>query len=138
MLKKLFIFGVRYIQRNWHQLWRYAIVGLVSAIIDFTILYLLTDKVGFYYLWSATISFIIAASLNYYFNKTWTFKVGGNLVKQASIFLLIAGNGVLFNNLIMYLLVEYAAWWYIYAKIMALAIVTTMNFLGNKYFTFKK
>ncbi len=138
MLKKLFSFGIKYIKNNWHQLWRYATVGLVSAIVDFTILYLLTDKAGFHYLWSATISFIVAASLNYYLNKTWTFKAGGALAKQAGIFLLIAGNGVLLNNLIMYLLVEHGDWWYIYAKIIAIGIVTIINFLGNKYFTFKK
>jgi putative flippase GtrA len=137
MLKKLFSFGVNYIKNNWHQVWRYLIVGFVSAVIDFTILYLLTDKVGFHYLWSATISFIVAASLNYYLNKTWTFKVGGALAKQAGIFLLIASNGVLLNNLIMYLLVEHGHLWYIYAKIIAVAFVTTINFLGNKYFTFR-
>lgn len=137
MLKKLFIFGVNYIRRNWHQLWRYSTVGLLSAVIDFGILYLLTDKLGFYYLISATISFIVAASFNYYLNRTWTFKVGGGLAKQAGIFLLIAGSGVLLNNLILFLLVEFGDWWYIYAKIIATCIVTIGNFLGNKYFTFK-
>lgn len=137
MLKKLFIFGVNYIKRHWHQLWRYSTVGLLSAIIDFTILYNLTDKLGFHYLWSATISFIVAASVNYYLNKTWTFKVGGTLIKQAGIFLLIAGSGVLLNNLILFLLVEFGDWWYIYAKVIATGIVTIGNFLGNKYFTFK-
>lgn len=138
MLLKVFRFFLNYIRNNWHQLWRYSTVGLISAIIDFSILYLLTDKFGFYYLVSATISFIIAASLNYYLNKTWTFKVGGGLIKQAGIFLLIAANGVLFNSIILYLLVEYGHWWYIYAKVIATGIVTIVNFLGNKYFTFKK
>jgi len=137
MIKKFFWFWVAYIKNNWSQLWRYGVVGLLSAIVDFGILYLLTDKLNFYYLWSATISFIIAASLNYYLNKTWTFKVGGQLAKQMTVFLLIAGSGILLNNLILYLLVEYGHWWYIYAKIIAAAIVTISNFFGNKYFTFR-
>ncbi len=138
MAQKIFRFFLNYIKNNWHQLWRYASVGLISAVIDFGILYLLTDKLGLHYLVSATISFIIAASLNYYLNKTWTFKVGGGLVKQAGIFLLIAGNGVILNNIIMYLLVEHGSWWYIYAKVIAIGIVTIINFLGNKYLTFRK
>ncbi len=137
MLKKFFWFWVNYVKNNWQQLWRYGLVGLTSAIIDFGILYLLTDGFGFHYLWSATISFIVAASYNYYLNKTWTFKAGGKLSKQVSIFLLIAGSGVLLNNLILYLLVEQAHWWYIYAKIIAAGIVTIWNFIGNKYLTFK-
>jgi putative flippase GtrA len=137
MLKKLFIFGVNYLRRHWHQLWRYSTVGTGSAIVDFGILYLLTDKFGLHYLASATISFVIAASINYYLNKTWTFKVPGQLAKQVSIFLLIATTGVLLNNLILFLLVEFGGWWYIYAKIIATCIVTIGNFLGNKYFTFK-
>jgi putative flippase GtrA len=135
---KIFRFFLNYIKNNWHQLWRYGTVGLISAVIDFGILYLLTDKLGFHYLVSATISFIIAASFNYYLNKTWTFKVGGSLIKQAGIFLLIAANGVLCNSVILYLLVEYGHWWYIYAKVIATGIVTTINFLGNKYLTFRK
>ena len=137
MLKKFFFFWVNYVINNWQQLWRYGLVGLTSAIIDFGILYLLTEALGFHYLWSATISFIVAASYNYYLNKTWTFKAGGKLSKQVSIFLLIAGSGVLLNNLILYLLVEQAHWWYIYAKIIATGIVTIGNFIGNKYLTFK-
>ncbi len=137
MLKKFFFFWVNYVINNWQQLWRYGLVGLSSAIIDFGILYLLTEALGFHYLWSATISFIVAASYNYYLNKTWTFKAGGKLSKQVSIFLLIAGSGVLLNNLILYLLVEQAHWWYIYAKIIATGIVTIGNFIGNKYLTFK-
>jgi putative flippase GtrA len=137
MLKKFFFFWVNYVKNNWQQLWRYGIVGLTSAMIDFGILYLLTDGFGFHYLWSATISFIVAASYNYYLNKTWTFKAGGKLSKQVGIFLLIAGSGVLLNNLILYLLVEQAHWWYIYAKIIATGIVTIGNFIGNKYLTFK-
>ena len=137
MLKKFFWFWINYINNNWQQLWRYGIVGLSSAIVDFGILYLLTDKLNFYYLWSATISFTAAAALNYYLNKTWTFKVGGELAKQMTVFLLIAGSGVMLNNLILYLLVEYAHWCYIYAKIIATAIVTIGNFIGNKYLTFR-
>jgi putative flippase GtrA len=137
MLKKLFIFGVNYIKRHWHQLWRYSTVGLVSAVVDFGILYLLTDKLGFYYLISATISFIAAASVNYYLNKNWTFKVSGQLAKQIAFFLLISGSGVLLNNLILFFLVEFGDWWYIYAKIIATCIVTIGNFMGNKYLTFK-
>ena len=137
MLKKFFFFWVNYVINNWQQLWRYGLVGLSSAIIDFGILYLLTEALGFHYLWSATISFIVAASYNYYLNKTWTFKAGGKLSKQVSIFLLIAGSGVLLNNLILYLLVEQAHWWYFYFKIIATGIVTIGNFIGNKYLTFK-
>jgi len=137
MLKKFFFFWVNYIRNNWQQLWRYGVVGASSAIIDFSILYLLTDGLSFYYLWSATISFLVAASFNYYLNKTWTFKAGGKMSKQAMIFLLIAGVGVLLNNFILYLLVEYAQWWYIYAKIISTGLVTISNFFGNKYLTFR-
>ncbi|MCD4760394.1 GtrA family protein [bacterium] len=116
---------------------KYATVGAASAVIDFGVLYILTDWVGVYYLASATISFILAAILNYTLNRIWTFRSNGKRRKQLPIFFTIAILGLILNNNIMYLSVERFAFHYLWAKVFAAAIVTFWNFFGNKYLTFR-
>jgi len=126
-----------FVCRNRHLMKRYAVVGATSMVIDFGILYILTDIFGVYYLTSATASFVVAAFYNYFLNRHWTFRSNGSRRKQLPIFFAIAIIGVALNNGIMYIGVDQFGLWYIYAKIFATGIVTTWNFIGNKYLTFR-
>lgn len=116
---------------------KYALVGLSAGVIDFTVLYILTSWCGLYYLVSATISFCLSAIWNYSFNKRWTFCSNGSHKRQVPIFLIIAGAGLLLNNNIMFLGVEKLGLHYLLAKVVAAALVTSWNFFGNKYLTFR-
>jgi len=127
----------KYLCDNKDLLAKYATVGLISAVIDFGALFILTDLVGFHYLTSATISFALAATANYWFNRRWTFKSSGKRRKQLPVFFTIAILGLLINNNIIYISVEKLELHYLLGKLIAAAIVTSWNFFGNKYFTFK-
>jgi putative flippase GtrA len=120
-----------------HLLGKYATVGFVSAVVDFGTLFILTDLVGFHYLTSATISFALAAMLNYGLNRRWTFQSSGKRRKQLPVFFTIAILGLLINNNIIYVAVERFDMHYLIGKVIAAAIVTSWNFFGNKYLTFK-
>ncbi len=115
---------------------KYCVVGGTAAVVDFSVLYFLTDWLKIYYLHSATASFILSALTNYSLNRKWTFRSNGKKRKQLPIFFFIAGCGLLLNNTIMYIGVEKFGLWYIFAKIFATGIVLIWNFLGNKHFTF--
>lgn len=117
---------------------KYCIVGGTAAVVDFSILFVLTDFLNVYYLISATISFIVSALTNYALNRGWTFCSNGKKRRQLPIFFTIATIGLVLNNSIMYFSVEVLALWYIWAKVIATGIVLMWNFLGNKYFTFNK
>jgi putative flippase GtrA len=137
MLKKFFLFFYAYFKQNQGQIGKYLVVGVTAAIIDFGLLYALTDGVHIYYLLSATISFIVAAIYNYSLNRAWTFRSSGSRTKQVPIFFIVAILGVLLNNTIMYLGVEKVGLYYLLAKVFAAAVVTIWNFFGNKYLTFR-
>ena len=53
---------------------KFSLVGMVGFAIHFGLLYLLTDKVGLWYLWSAVIAITTANLNNYILNHLWTFK----------------------------------------------------------------
>lgn len=116
---------------------KYAIVGSIATIVDFLVLYILTDHVGLHYLLSATLSFIMAAFVNYNMNRSWTFQSNGKKRKQVPVFLIIATMGLLINNNILYIGVNFFGLYYLLVKVFATGLVMVWNFLGNKFLTFK-
>jgi putative flippase GtrA len=127
----------KYIYDNRCLLAKYATAGFVGAVIDFSILFILTDFVGLHYLVSASISFIIAATVNYWINRHWTFESTGQRRKQLPVFFTIAILGLLINNNIIFVSVEKFEMHYLLGKLLAAVIVTSWNFVGNKYLTFR-
>jgi len=127
-----------YLIQKHQQFLKFCLVGILGTIIDIGILYILVEFAHFNYLLAASLSFVLAVINNYLFNKYWTFKnTKTRHLKQFSLFLLISLVGLAINLGILYLLVDLAQIWYIFAKIIAILIVTIWNFIMNKFVTFK-
>jgi len=118
---------------------KFCVVGFFSALVDFSF-YLLFTRIFFInYLFSAAIAFIIACTFNFYYNRLWTFRIDyGNKKDQYLRFLLVSTIGLFFTELILYILVEKFLWYDIFAKIIAIIIVTNLNFILKKNWAFKK
>ena len=125
--------------KDWvSQLVKYLFVGVAATIIDFVFLYALTEWLGFWYLLSATISFILAAAANYVLNKIWTFQnKDKKIARQFMIFIGVAIVGLAINNSILYVGVEYFGLWYMFSKVLATVASLIWNFIGHKYITFR-
>jgi putative flippase GtrA len=122
---------------------KYCIVGGTAAVVDFGVLFILTELfLGVeYYLVSATISFVLSAFTNYFLNRSWTFRSNGKKRKQIPIFFAVATMGLFINNSIMFVgmekfLLKNLHYGYLLAKVIATGLVLIWNFLGNKYITF--
>jgi putative flippase GtrA len=101
------------------------------------LLFVFTEYCGVWYLFSATLSFLAAAVVNYSFQYFITFKGhGGELKKQFTTFVIIAAVGLLINNSLLYIQVEWLGLWYMLAKAIAAGVVLIWNFFMNKYVTF--
>lgn len=86
-------------------------------------------------------SFVIASSSSYYFNRRWTFRSNETrIARQATIFFLIAGVGLVINNGIFYLLTakKYLNQSDFIGLVGATAIAMFWNFFANKFWTFKQ
>ena len=133
---------------------KFGVVGASGMVVDFGVLYLLRDVAGLHDLLANTISFTAAATSNYFLNRIWTFRsheknVGVEYLK----FLLVSVIGLLINNGVLLLSkflwpVAYETgtitllgvtidYFYLF-KLLAIAITTMWNFLGNMLFTFRK
>ena len=123
-----------------HEFIKFAIVGLLGTIINLAILYSFTEFFGIFYLYSAIVAFIVAATTNYIFNKTWTFKerLRENIGRKYIQFFIVSVVGLIVNLGFLYLFTEYFKLYYIVSQIIAILIGFIINFIGNKIWTFSK
>ena len=121
------------------QLLRYAVVGGISFVVDYGSLWLLTEKAGVPYLWSAAIAFVLGLICNYLLSTAWVF--GESRIKNAwGEFLAFAVIGVVglgLNELIMYGCTDGLGFHYMLSKIVSTAIVFFWNFLARRFLVFK-
>lgn len=135
--KKTYHFINRY--ENLRQFVVYFFIGGTSALSDLILLFIFVDLFKIYYLIAATLSFIIVASIAFFFHKKFTFRFEGKRNKfRFLIFLFTAGTGLLWSILILFTLVEFFHLWYLLAAVITKFIVLTWNFLVNKFVTFRK
>ena len=125
--------------RRFEEFWLYSVGGALAFVVDFGLLYLLTEHAGLWYLASATIAVIVAIIVNYSWQRLVTFKsLERNVAKQFSKFVTISLVAIVLNIIFMYVLVDIAGLWYLLAKVFVTMVVWFWNFLGNKYFTFRQ
>ena len=125
---------------NWlAQLFRYIIVGGIAFLVDYGLLFLLTEYFHFHYLLSATISFIAGLIVNYAISTRWIFRNSklDNRMMEFIIYSLIGVIGLLVNNAMLYLLTDCIHIHYMLSKPITAAIVMAWNFIGRKIILFK-
>lgn len=116
------------------QIMRFGVVGVISFLVDYGILYVLTEKANIYYLLSAGISFTVSVVINYLLSMSWVFKSNKKRGKKEEfiIFVVLSLGGLLLNQVMMYVFVDYMNVYYLLAKIVATAIVMIYNFISRK------
>ena len=119
-----------------NQLFKFGIVGGIAFVIDYGLLYLLTEKIGIYYLVSSLISFSVSVIFNYISSVLWVFDVDKEKSKVRNfiyfIGLSIVGLGI--NELIMWGGVDKLHIYYMLVKLFATAVVMVFNFITRKMF----
>ena len=122
------------------EFFKFALVGGIGTLVNIIILYLLTEKLGLYYILSAIFSFIVAMTSNFTLNKIWTFKeqIKLEISKKYIQFSLVSITALLVNLFFLYIFTEIFGIYYIISQILAIGIALSINFLGNKIWTFSK
>lgn len=117
---------------------KFGIVGLLSAIIDFGVTGLSKEKLHLNKYLANGLGFSISAVFNYYVNRIWTFRNSDpDITSQFITFLIVAIIGLLINSLIVYYLHHKKRINFYLAKIFATGVVVFWNFFMNNLFTFK-
>jgi len=114
-------------------------VGGLSFIVDFTLLVILTEIVGFHYLISAPIAFILSLTFNYFFCIKWVFgfRRYSSIKTEFGIFCMIGLAGVIITEIMMAVLTPLMDGNYPVAKIASAGVVLFWNFFLRRQLLFK-
>ena len=116
-----------------NQVIKFGIVGVIATIIDFVVLYILTDFLDVHYLISSIISFTVSVIFNYIYSIKWVFKINHKQTKKDFItFVILSIIGLCINELILYVMVDKLSLYYMISKIFATSIVMIYNFITRK------
>ena len=118
------------------QIFKFGIVGGTAFVIDFVFLYIFREFCHFPVLISNTLSFCISVIYNYIASVKWVFDVNKekNAKMQFVVFIILSVIGLLINDLIMWVSVDFLSIYYLLAKIIATFIVMIFNFVTRKLF----
>lgn len=153
-LPLIFVFGVAIGQiiskflKIIPQVVKFLEVGVLNTLVDMGILNLLIGASGITSGLSLaplnTISFLLAATNSYFWNKFWTFKKSGQSGKEFLQFLVVSAIGWGINTGIVVMGTTYieqsflsAGAWVNVIKIIATFAAMTWNFIGYKFIVFK-
>ena len=123
---------------NWIQLAKFSIVGASGYVVNLAVFSALFAGVGLDHRLAAVCSFLVAVTNNYTWNRLWTFHGDrGHLGYQGARFLVVALLALLANLAVLELLVAVGLD-PIPAQAIAIVLVTPINFVGNKLWTFRR
>jgi len=123
---------------NWLQLAKFCTVGGSGYAVNLAVFTLLVQGFGLHYLLAATCSFLVAVTNNYVWNRLWTFRDDrGHIAYQGLRFLIVSGFALAANLVILHVLVQL---WdrEVLSQAIAIMLVTPLNFIGNKVWSFRK
>ena len=112
---------------------RFCFVGGLSLLVDYAVLFSLTEWAGMYYLYSSAISFGVSVVFNYWLCVRYVFKGAKKQTpRQAIIFFSTGVVGLGLNQLCMWFFVDVAGLHYLIAKLGATVIVTAWNYVTKR------
>ena len=119
---------------------KFTIVGIVNTAIHLSILYILTEFFSVWYILSSLIAFLFAVTNSFILNTLWTFKknIKHKTTTKYGKFFIVSAITALSNLLFLYIFTEFVGLWYMLSQVIAIVLTLMMNFIGNKFWTFKE
>ena len=121
---------------NWIQLFKFGLVGASGFVINLLVYQLL---LGYGAHRAAAVSFVVAAASNYWWNRHWTF-VGqkGSFALQGMRFYAVSAVAFGVNQFWLAVFLDWLGWGKLISQAVAIVLVTPLNFLGNKLWSFRR
>ena len=122
---------------NWIQLAKFCVVGGSGYVINLAVYAALLKWAGLHYLGAAFVSFLVAVSNNYWWNRHWTFRGDrGHFAYQGMRFAVVSAVALAANLGLLRILVALGVG-KVVGQAIAIVAVTPLNFVGNKLWSFR-
>jgi putative flippase GtrA len=123
---------------NWVQLAKFCTVGATGYAVNLAVFSALVLGADLHHLVAATISFLVAVTNNYSWNRLWTFRgQRGHVAYQGIRFLVVAVCALVANLIVLETLI-WLGLSKIPAQAIAIVVVMPLNFVGNKLWSFRR
>jgi putative flippase GtrA len=122
---------------NWLQLAKFCVVGATGYAINLAVYAALVHGAGLHYIPAAVISFLVAVTSNYLWNRIWTFRHQRGHVAYQGLRFLVVSSLALGANLIFLTGLVALGMAKVPAQAIAIVLVTPLNFVGNKLWSFR-
>jgi dolichol-phosphate mannosyltransferase len=123
---------------NWEQLAKFCIVGGSGYVVNLVVYTLLLHGGDLHYAAAAVGSFLVAVTNNYLWNRVWTFRdTRGHVVFQGLRFFVVSLLALCANLVVLHVLVQLGTD-EVLAQAIAIVLVTPVNFVGNKLWSFRR
>ena len=124
---------------NWLQLLRFGLVGASGVVVNLATFACAVHLVGLNFRIAAVLSFLLAVTNNFVWNRHWTFRArDGHAGFQAARFLTVSVLAFGVNLAVLEVLVVLAGMAEVPAQAIAIAVAVPCNFLGNKLWSFAR
>jgi putative flippase GtrA len=121
---------------NWIQLAKFGAVGSLGYAINLAIYQAL---LGLGAHPAAAISFVVSAASNYWWNRHWTFAhQKGHFGYQGMRFYVVSSVAFLVNQGWLFVFLDWLGWGKTTSQAVAIVLVTPLNFVGNKLWSFRR
>jgi putative flippase GtrA len=122
---------------NWTQLGKFCVVGASGYAVNLAV-YSVLLHAGLHYLLAATCSFFVAVTNNYLWNRAWTFRdVRAGVAAQGARFFAVSLASLGANLAMLHLFISLGAGKFA-GQAVAVVVVTPLNFVGNKLWSFAR
>ena len=137
-LKKTTLHIVKGIYSRFRNIILYGIIGFFCAALDFGIYSGLCYWDILPYLWANIISIHIGIFTSFVLNRSFNFKVKDKVKTRFLSFYTVGLVGLGISEGMLYLIVTKSGWNEIVCKLISIVVVALIQFLLNKYITFRK
>ncbi len=125
-------------RHNWEQLAKFCMVGVSGYVVNLAVYTALVTAADVHYMLAAVCSFLVAVTNNYTWNRLWTFRhQRGHVAYQGMRFLVVSVVALAANLIALRILVALGLG-KILAQAIAIVLVTPLNFVGNKLWSFRR
>jgi len=119
------------------QFCRYVISGILSAVIEYLSIIILTEYMRLWYIASNTIGMTCGFCLGFFLNRYWSFKSKGSLVHQIFLYGTLFLINLILSNALLYFLTSIVYIKYTASKLFAMGLIAMWNFIIYKKLIFK-
>lgn len=115
-------------------------VGVVNTVLSLLVILTLSELLGVNYVIANMVGYALGLLVGFFMHRGITFastSKNGAISRQARHFLIIFGIAYIVQLLFLILLVDFMGWNNVLSQILACALYTVINFIGNRHLTFK-